>query len=57
MLNMETRYIEFLNKIIADGRIHDRAAVVYLIFRAGSTFPVPVFTVSPGHWVSKADSQ
>ena len=29
-----------------------RAAVVHLNFRAGSTFPVPVYTVSPGHWVN-----
>ena len=27
-----------------------RAAVIHLNFRAGSTFPVPVCTVSPGHW-------
>ena len=30
-----------------------RAAVVHLNFRAWSTFPVPVCTVSPGHWVNK----
>ena len=30
------------------------AAVVYLNFRAVSTFPVPVCTVSPGLWVDKA---
>ena len=24
---------------------------------AGSTFPVPVCTISPGHWVNKADTQ
>ena len=35
----------------------ERAAVVHLNFRAGSTFPVPVCTVSPGHWVNKADTQ
>ena len=34
-----------------------RAAVVHLNFRAGSTFPVPVCTVSPRHWVNKADTQ
>jgi len=34
-----------------------RSAVVHLNFRAGSTFPVPVCTVSPGHWVNKADTQ
>ena len=34
-----------------------RAAVVHLNFRAGSTFPVPVCTVSPGHWVNKVDTQ
>ena len=30
-----------------------RAAVVHLNFRAGSTFPVPVCTVSPGLSVNK----
>ena len=34
-----------------------RAGVVNLNFRAMSTFPVPDFTVSPGHWVNKADTQ
>ena len=34
-----------------------RAAVVHLNFRAGSIFPVPVCTVSPGHRVNKADTQ
>ena len=34
-----------------------RTAVVYLNFRAGSTFPVPVCTVSPGQWVNKADTK
>ena len=34
-----------------------RAAVVHLNFRAESTFPAPVCTVSPGHWVNKADTQ
>ena len=34
-----------------------RAAVAHLRFRAGSTSPVPVCTVSPGHWVNKADTQ
>ena len=33
------------------------AAVVHLNIRAGSTFPVPVCTVSPGHWVNKAETQ
>ena len=33
-----------------------RAAFVHLNFPAGSTFPVPVCTVSTGHWVNKADS-
>ena len=27
----------------------------HLKFRAGSIFPVQVCTVSPGHWVNKAD--
>ena len=31
-----------------------RAAVVHLNFRAGSTFPVPVCTESPGHWLNNA---
>ena len=26
-------------------------------FPGRSTFPVPVCTVSPGHWVNKADTQ
>ena len=30
-----------------------RVAVVHLNFRAWSTFPVPVCTVPPGHWVNK----
>jgi len=34
-----------------------RAAVVHSNFRVGSTFPVPVCTVSPGHLVNKADTQ
>ena len=34
-----------------------RAAVLHLNFRAGTTFLVPVCTVSPGHWVNKADTQ
>ena len=33
-----------------------RAAVVHLNFRAGSTFPVLVYTVPPGHWVNRADT-
>ena len=37
--------------------ISSRAAVVHLNFRAGSTFPVPVRTVSTGHWVNIADTQ
>ena len=34
-----------------------RAAVVHLNLQAGSTFPVPVCTVSPGLWINKADTQ
>ena len=34
-----------------------QAAVVHLNLRAGSIFPVPVCTVSPGFWVNKADTQ
>jgi len=34
-----------------------RAVVVHLNFRAGSTFPVPIYTVAHGHWVNKADNQ
>ena len=30
---------------------------VHLNFRAGPAFPVPVSTVSPEHWVNKADTQ
>ena len=38
-------------------RLLSRAAVVHLNFRAGSAFPVPVCSVSPGNWVNKADTQ
>ena len=40
-------------------KLETRAAVVqvHLNFRAGSTFPVPIFTVPHGHWVNKADTQ
>ena len=31
-----------------------RGAVVHLNFKAGSTFPVPVCTVSPSQWVNEA---
>ena len=34
-----------------------RADVAHLNFLAGSTSPVPVCTVSPRHWVNKADTQ
>ena len=34
-----------------------RGAVVHLNFKAGSTIPVPVCTVSPGQWVNEADTQ
>ena len=38
--------------------IHDsRAVVVHLNFRAGSTFPFQVCTVSPGHWANKAETK
>ena len=30
---------------------------IHLQFGSGSTFPVLVCTVSPGHWVNKADTQ
>ena len=40
-----------------EGQSESQAAVVRLNFQAGSTFPVPVCTVSPGHWVNKADTQ
>ena len=33
-----------------------QAAVVYLNLRAGSTFPVPVCTVSPGHSIGLASA-
>ena len=32
-------------------------SLVHLNFRAGSIFPVPVCTVSPGHWVNNAVTQ
>ena len=41
-------YLFIENKVIS------QAAVVHLNFRAWSTFPVPVFTVSSGYWVNKA---
>ena len=44
--------IWFIHHILC---LSSRAAVIQ--FRAGSTFPVPVCTVSPGHWVNKADTQ
>ena len=34
-----------------------RAAVVHLNLRAGSTFSVQVCTVSPGHWLNKANTR
>ena len=34
-----------------------RATVVDMNFQAGSTFPVPVCTVSSRHWVNKADTE
>jgi len=34
-----------------------QAALVHLNIRDGSTFPLLFFTVSPGHWVNKADTQ
>ena len=36
---------------------NSRAALEHLNLQAGSTFPVPVCTVSPGLWVNKADTQ
>ena len=36
---------------------HTRAAIVYLNFRAGPTFPVLVCTVSPVHSLNKAGTQ
>ena len=41
--------------IYIDAKLSSRslAAAVHLNFRAGSTFPVPVCTVSPGHWVTQ----
>ena len=38
------------------GKRKSREAVVHLNFRVGSTFPVPVCTVSPGNWVYEADT-
>ena len=56
------RFEQFILKIATGhmgtkGIVVSREAVVHLNFRAGSTFPVPVFTESPGHWVNKADTQ
>ena len=40
-----------------DPKKTERAAVVHYDFRGGSTLLVPVCTVSPRHWVNKADTQ
>ena len=37
--------------------LHISRVALNLNFRAGSTFLVPVCTVSPGRWVNKADTQ
>ena len=38
-----------------DLHIFSRAGVVHLNLRAGSTFPRPVCTASPGLWVNKEE--
>ena len=49
-----TNTVLFMTK---DGKVGRWTAVVHLNFRAGSTFPIPVCTVSPRHWINKADTQ
>ena len=43
--------------LLNSSSIIPRADVVHLNIQAGSTFPVPICTVSPGHWVNKAETQ
>jgi len=45
-------FSECYSFFFADHTSASRAAVVHLNFLAGSTFPIPVCTVSPGHWVN-----
>ena len=52
-----TRTILKLSSNSLDFCIRARAAVVHLNLRAGSTFPVPVCTVSPGLWVNNMTSR
>ena len=42
-------YIKTLLIVRNKKALSSRAAVVHLNFRAGSTFPVPVYTASAGH--------
>ena len=42
--------------LLNSSSIIPRADVEHLNIQAGSTFPVPICTVSPGHWVNKADT-
>ena len=46
-------YLQFILLFI----ICTRAAVVHLIFRAGSTFPVPICTVSPKQTLNRTSKQ
>ena len=46
-----------LGALFQNIKIKLRAAVVHLNFRARSTFPVPVCTVSPGHLINKPETQ
>ena len=50
-------FIQTLRFLTFHNKTNTQAAVVDLNFRVGSTLPVPVCTVSPGHWVNKADTQ
>ena len=54
LLSISTISRTHINSILL---LYTRAAKVHLNFRAGSIFSVPVFTVFPGHWVNKADTQ
>ena len=54
---MQVKRVLKLAKKLKLKNVISRVAVVHLNFRAGSAFPVPDCTVSPGHWVNKADTR
>ena len=51
------RYMAMMKKLLRNVHNTLAAVVVHFNFRAGSTFLVPVSTVSPGNWVYNADTQ